>query len=148
MFPRHAASAASALAFLVAACATTPPPPTSATTDLAPDAARDRVALALGQAGLAVEQTTDGLRVTTSSAAFVQCQAVTVGGGDGRRLFTQVSDRRGVVDIGFAGNGRTTATWQTSFTGRYMNQLNNMPFERPCRSTGNLEGLIARSLAG
>lgn len=135
------------LAVLLAACQTTPPP-RSATTDLAPDAARERVAGALQQAGLAVEQRADGLRVTTNQASFVDCLPVMVGGGDDRRVFTQVSERRGVVDIGFVGNGRTTASWQTSFSGRYANRVNNTTFEQACQSTGALEALIARALTG
>ena len=136
------------LAVLLAACQSTPPPPRSATTDLAPDAARERVAEALQQAGLAVEQRPDGLRVTTNQASFVDCPPVMVGGGDGRRVFTQVSERRGVVEIGFVGNGRTTASWQTSFSGRYVNRVNNTTFEQACQSTGALEALIARALTG
>ncbi len=136
------------LAVLFAACQPAPPLPRSATTDLAPDAARDRVAEALGQAGLTVQRTAAGLRATTSGPGFVECPPVMVSGGDDRRVFTQVSERRGVVEIGFAGNGRTTATWQTSFSGRYANRVNNTTFERACQSTGELEALIVRSLAG
>ena len=139
---------AACLVVLLTACQTTPPPPRSATSELAPDGARERVADALGGAGLSVEQTPDGLRATTRSARFVDCPPVTVSGGDERRLFTPVDERRGVVDIRFAGNGRTTASWQTSFTGRYQNRVNNTSFERPCASTGQLEGMIARALGG
>jgi len=137
---------AACLVVLLAACQATPPPPSSATTDLAPDAAQDQVAEALGEAGLAVDRTADGLRVTTRSAAFVECLPVMVNVGDGRRVFTQVDERQGVVDIRFADNGRTTATWQTNFTGRYQNRVNNTSFERPCESTGQLERLIVRAL--
>jgi hypothetical protein len=71
-----------------------------------------------------------------------------VGGGDDRRVFTQVSERRGVVEIGFVGDGRTTANWQTTFSGRYVNRVNNTTFERACSSTGALEALIVRALSG
>jgi hypothetical protein len=133
---------------LLAACQPAPPLPRSTTTDLAPEAARDRVAEALGQAGLAVERTAAGLRATTSGAGFVDCPPVMVSGGDDRRVFTQVSERRGVAEVSFAGNGRTTATWQTSYSGRYANRVNNTTFERACQSTGELEALIVRSLGG
>jgi len=133
---------------LLAACQTTPPAPRSATTDLGPDAAQEQVAEFLADAGLAVERRADGLRVTTGSANFIECLPVTVHAGDDRRAFVQVSERRGVVDIRFAGNGRTTATWQTQFTGRYRNRVNNTTFERECESTGRLERLVARALEG
>jgi len=139
---------AACLVPLLAACQTTPPPPSSATTDLGPDAAQEQVAEFLDDAGLAVERRADGLRVTTGSANFVECLPVMVNAGDERRVFTQVSERRGVVDIRFTGNGRTTATWQTQFTGRYENRVNNTTFERACNSTGRLERLIARALEG
>lgn len=130
---------------LVAACQTAPPPPTSTTTTLDPDAARERLATALGEAGLRVERTPDGLRATTTSSAFVRCLPVTVS-TDERQSFTQVSDRTGVVDVRFVGNDRTTATWQTTFTGRYLNRLTNTPFDRACDSSGQLEQLIVQTL--
>jgi hypothetical protein len=136
------------LAVLIAGCETAPPPPLSVTTALAPEAASEQVAAALENAGLTVERTADGLRATTTSASFIRCLPVMVGGGDDRRVFTEVRERRGLVDVRFAGNGRTTATWQTTYFGRYLNRVNNTPFEQPCESTGALERLIARALGG
>ncbi len=133
---------------LLAACAGTPPPPTGATTALAPPAAADRLVQALAAEAVDVERRDDGLRLTTSSERFVRCLPVTVGGGDSRRVFVQVRERRGSLDIRLAGGeGGTTATWQGQWRGRYDNPVNNTSFEQACESTGALETLLLRALA-
>ena len=46
-----------------------------------------------------------------------------------------------------SGSG-TEATWQTSYSGNYLNRENNEPFERPCEGTGALEDLIQKAVDG
>ncbi len=143
---------AAALLVLLAACQIGgPPPPASTTTALAPEASTSRLVDALEAAGLDVEQRPDGLRVTTDDPRFVRCLPVNVRGGSGdgsRKVFTQVSERRGVLDVRIVGGGeRTQVSWQPRFTGRYRNRVNNTFFERPCESTGELERLLATTLS-
>jgi hypothetical protein len=138
----------SCLSVLLLACTAGPPPPSGTTTSLAPEAAADRLAEAATAAGVGVQRQADGMRLTTNSAQFVRCLAINVGGGDSRRVFTQVRERRGVLDVRLASAGATTeATWQGQWRGIYDNRVNNTTIEQPCTSTGALESLLARALA-
>jgi hypothetical protein len=142
---------AAPLATLLAACAGGPPPPTEATTALPPAAATERLEQALTAEGVDVARQPDGLRVTTSDPRFVRCLPVNVrdsSGDSSRNVFTQVSERRGVVDVRVASVGdQTRVTWQPRFTGRYHNRVNNSFFDQPCESTGELESLLAQAVA-
>jgi hypothetical protein len=152
MGARRGLSLASALAVLLSACATTPPPPAGTTTSLGIDAAVERLAQSASAEGLTIERETDGVTVRTDNRQFINCRPVSVGGGGGegsRNVFTPVDERRATADVRLASvGGQTQATWQTSFTGRYRNRVNNTTFERACESTGALEALFVRSLAG
>jgi hypothetical protein len=141
--------AAAAAMLLLAACAGGPPPPLETTTSLAPDAAADRVAQALRAEGFTVEQSADGLTARTTVPRFAECLPVMVGAGDSRRIFTQAAERRSEAVVTFTEAGdQTRASWQTRFSGRYQNRANNTTFEQSCESTGALENLLVRALAG
>jgi hypothetical protein len=152
MMARRGLWLAAPVAMLLAACAGGPPPPTEATTTLAPAAATERLEQALAAEGIEVAPQPDGLRVTTNDPRFVRCLPVNVrdsSGDSSRNVFTQVSERRGVVDVQVASVGdQTRVTWQPRFTGRYHNRVNNSFFDQPCESTGELESLLAQAVAG
>jgi hypothetical protein len=137
-----------ALAALAAACASAPPPPLQTTTSLTPEAAAERLTRSLQAEGFTIDRGAGTLTARTTVPRFADCPPVMVGAGDSRRVFTQVSERRSQAVVRFTeAGGQTQASWQTQFTGRYQNRVNNTTFERPCQSTGALENLLVRSLA-
>ena len=141
-----------ALAMMLAACAPAgPPPPSTVSTSLAADAAQAQLAAALEQQGFAVEQVPGGLTAISSNPDFAKCLPVNVsdGSGDGRRQFTQVQERRAMASVRFTpGAAGTDVSWSTRYSGRYLNRVNNVWFERLCEGTGELERLLQSTLAG
>jgi len=139
-----------ALAMMLAACAPAgPPPPSTVSTSLAADAAQAQLAAALEQQGFAVEQVPGGLTAISSNPDFAKCLPVNVsdGSGDGRRVFTQVQERRAMASVRFTpGAAGTDVSWSTRYSGRYLNRVNNTFFERVCTGTGELERLLATAL--
>jgi hypothetical protein len=149
MVARRAPWTAASLAWLLAACTSGPPPPLQTTTTLAPEAAAERVEQALRTEGFTVERDADTLTARTTGPRFAKCLPVMVGAGDSRRIFTQAAERRAEAVVSFTeAGGQTRVSWQTHFSGRYPNRANNTTFERACDSTGALEDLLVRSVAG
>jgi hypothetical protein len=149
MVERRGSGTAVLLALLLVACTSGPPPPLQTTTSLAPDAAAERVAQALQAEGFTVERGAGTLTARTTGPRFADCPPVMVGAGDSRRIFTQAAERRAEAVVSFTQTGgQTRASWQTRFSGRYLNRVNNTSFEQACQSTGALEDLLVRSLAG
>lgn len=142
---------AATLAVLLAGCQEGPPPPESAASAAPEQSVESRVETALRGNGLTVEETANGLRATSDSDRFARCDAVEVGGGDSSsaRQFTPPESVSATADITFTPSGSgTEATWQTSYSGNYLNRENNEPFERPCEGTGALEDLIQKAVDG
>lgn len=156
MFRHQAASAAAALALLVSACESNTPPSGGGIASMPPEETIEALAAALESEGLTVQRTEQGLRATSTAPGYTRCDPVNVrdGSGDGsRNVFTSVSETRAQADIRFtsadaAADERTQVTWQTTYTGRYHNRVNNTWFERPCRGTGSLGRLLESSLGG
>ncbi len=149
---RRGASISVALALLVSACESSPPPTGGAVARMPLEPTIEALATALEREGFTVQRTEQGLRATTTSPEFTRCDPVNVrdGSGDGsRNVFTSVSESRAEAAVRFTGGDtRTQVTWQTSYTGRYHNRVNNTWFERPCRGTGRLGRLLESSLGG
>lgn len=147
---RHGASVAVALALSVSACESGPPPPGGAIASMPLEPTIEALATALEREGLTVQRTEQGLRATSTAPGFTRCDPVNVrdGSGDGsRNVFTSVSDTRAQAAIRFSSAGSeadagTRVTWETSYSGRYHNRVNNTWFERACRGTGSLERLL------
>jgi hypothetical protein len=147
---RHGASVAVALTLLVAACESGPPPPGGAISSMPLEVTIEALATALEQEGLTVQRSEQGLRASSTAPGFARCDPVNVrdGSGDGsRNVFTSVSDTRAQAAIRFTpadagADAGTRVTWETSYSGRYHNRVNNTWFERPCRGTGSLERLL------
>ncbi len=139
------------LAVMLAACAPAgPPPPSGVSSSLAADAAQARLAATLEERGFAVEQVPGGLTAISSDPEFAQCLPVNVrdGSGDGRRKFTQVQERRAMASVRFApAAAGTDVSWSTRYSGRYLNRVNNVWFERVCEGTGELERLLEATLS-
>lgn len=142
---------AATLTVLLAGCQEGPPPPESAASAGSEQSVESRVEAALRSNGLTVEETANGLRATSTSDRFARCDAVEVGGGDSSsaRQFTPPESVSATADITFSPSGSgTEATWQTSYSGNYLNRENNEPFERPCEGTGALEDLLQKAVDG
>ena len=142
---------AAALAVLLAGCQEGPPPPESAASAAPEQSVENRVETALRDNGLTVEQTAGGLRATSSSDRFARCDAVEVGGGDSgsSRQFTPPESVSATALVTFTPSGSgTEATWQTSYSGNYLDRESNEPFERPCEGTGALEDLLQKAVNG
>lgn len=149
---RHGAGVVVGLALLLSACESGPPPSGGAIASIPLEPTIEALAAALERKGLTVQRTEQGLRATSTAPGFTRCDPVDVrdGSGDGsRNVFTSVSESRAEAAIRFtADDTRTQVTWQTTYTGRYHNRVNNTWFERPCRGTGSLERLLESSLGG
>ncbi|MEZ5864459.1 MAG: hypothetical protein R3D25_10490 [Geminicoccaceae bacterium] len=142
---------AAALTVLLAGCQEGPPPPESAASAAPEQSVESRVEAALRSNGLTVEQTANGLRATSSSDRFARCDAVEVGGGDSSsaRQFTPPESVSATALVTFTPSGSgTAATWQTSYSGNYLNRESNESFERPCEGTGALEDLLQKAVDG
>ncbi len=127
-----------------------PLPPMRTTTSLDLETARLALTERLTQDGLEVEQRLGGLTVTGTDDRFTACAPIVISdvrGGNHRSRLTR-PDRTtatAVVRIEAAG-ARTLLSWQASFSGSYLNRFDNLRFEAPCRSTGELERLLAGTL--
>ncbi len=140
------------LAMVLAACEPAgPPPPIGVATSLEAAAAQSRLASTLEDRGFVVEQVPGGLTAISSDPEFAKCLPVNVtdGSSDGRRQFTQVQERRAMASVRFApAAAGTDVSWSTRYSGRYLNRVNNVWFERLCEGTGELERLLRSTLAG
>lgn len=152
MVQRRRISAAGVLLLSLAACESGPPPPSGTTTAMPLEAAIEQVATVLEQERLEVDRTEQGLRATSTAAGFTRCDPVSLridSGDSDRNVFTPVSEPRAEAAIRFMpDDGHTAVRWQTTYTGRYHNRVNNTWFERRCRGTGSLERLLETSLRG
>lgn len=142
------------LALLVGACQpaapTSPPPPRQTTTSLDIEAASVALADRLIAEGFTVERDVGGLRVRSEDPRFMRCEVLTIRplGGESKQTRLTRPDRTtstAAVRIEAAGQ-RTRLTWEPRFLGSYLNRLDNIRFEAPCRSTGQLEHLLTTAL--
>jgi hypothetical protein len=128
-----------------------PPPPTAAATAAPVDDAQARVASALENAGFTVQRTHAGLTASTTAEGFARCLPVNVrdDSGDGRNVFTEVSEQRAAATVAFRPTATgTEVTWATRYSGRYRNRVDNTWFERACEGTGQLEALLNAAVTG
>lgn len=143
--------ALASLVALLAGCQEGPPPPESASSAAPEQSVESRVEAALRSNGLTVEQTANGLRATSTSDRFARCDAVEVSGdtSSSSRQFTSPESVSATALVTFTPSaGGTQATWQTSYSGNYLNRESNEPFERPCEGTGALEDLLQSAVDG
>lgn len=142
------------LAGLVVACQPAPPPgpppPRQATTSLDPEAARTSLAERLTAEGFTVEADVGGLRLRSDDPRFMACDVLTIRprGGESEQTRLARPERTtttATIRIEAAGT-RTRLSWEPRFSGSYLNRLDNIRFEQPCRSTGVLERLLETAL--
>ena len=141
----------SLLCLMLAACQPAGPPPPTAAATAAPVAdVQERVASALESAGFTVQRTATGLTASTTTDGFARCLPVNVrdGSGDGRNVFTEVSEQRAAATVAFRPTAAgTDVTWATRYGGRYRNRVDNTWFERACEGTGRLEALLSSAVS-
>ena len=126
-----------------------PPPPARTTTSLELDAARAAFAERLLVLGFSVDREVGGLVVSTTEPRFTACPAIWVSelGRRDRSRLTRPDRTTATAVVRIEATGaRTLLTWRTSFSGSYLNRFDNLRFEAPCRSTGELEQLLAGTL--
>lgn len=126
-----------------------PPPPLRTTTSLDLEGARTALAERLLAQGFSVDREVGGLVVSTSDPRFAACPAVWVSelGRRERRRLAEADRTTAAATIRIEAAGpRTRLSWQTSFSGSYLNRFDNIRFDGPCRSTGALERLLETAL--
>lgn len=121
---------------------------TSTSLDL--DSARTALEERLLAQGFDVDRAVGGLVATSTDPGFVVCEPLIMQerGSDATRSRTARADRttaRAWIRIEEAGT-RTRLSWETSFTGSYLNRFDNRRVEEPCRGTGALERLLETAL--
>jgi hypothetical protein len=138
---------------LVAACQPAPsgpPPVRQTTTSLDLPSARDLLAERLAAEGFSVEREVGGLRVSSKDPRFMRCDALRVRPlvrDSGQTRLTRPDQTLTTATIRIEAAGpRTRVSWQPRFTGSYLNRLDNIRFDSPCRSTGVLEQLLSTAL--
>jgi len=145
------------LAALVAACQPVPaglpsgpPPPRQTTTSLDLETARATLAERLRGEGFSVERDVGGLRVRATDPRFMRCPVVQVRSLDrdsSKRQSARADRTITTVTIRVEEAGRRTSlSWQPTFTGSYLNRIENLRFERACASTGVVEQLLSTAL--
>ena len=149
-----ALAAAVLLGLLASACQpaapTGPPPPRQTTTSLDIEAASTALAERLIAEGFTVERDVGGLRLRSEDPGLMRCDVLTIHPRGSESEQTQLArpDRTtstAAVRIEQAGS-RTRVSWEPRFLGSYLNRLDNIRFDSPCRSTGQLEQLLATAL--
>lgn len=83
-------------------------------------------------------------------AAWAACDRVLVTERDDRNRthWADADDRRTTVTVRFSElAGQTSVTLTPRFTGVYLDRFDNLPFDRPCSSTGALEPQILAAVA-
>jgi hypothetical protein len=138
---------------LLAACQPVPsgpPPARQTTTSLDLSSARDLLAERLAAEGFTVELDVGGLRVRSTDPRFMRCDTVWVrplGRDSGQTRLVRPDQTVTTASIRIEAAGpRTRVSWQPRFTGSYLNRLDNIRFDNPCRSTGVLEQLLSTAL--
>ncbi len=140
-----------ALGALLGACQPPPSPPGPApplrtTTSLDLPATHAALAERLAAEGFTVERSVGGVTVSSTDPRFTACDRLQLRerGSDDTRSELVRPDRTtatAVIRIEEAG-ARTRLSWQTRFTGSYLNRFDNLRVEAPCRGTGELERLL------
>lgn len=142
------------LGLLVAACQPAPPPgpppPRQTTTSLDLEEARVALVARLVAEGFTVEPDVGGLRVRADDPRFMRCDVLMLRprGRDTKQTQPTRPDQTTttvIIRIEAAGP-RTRLAWEPRFFGSYLNRLDNIRFDAPCRSTGVLEQLLATAL--
>jgi hypothetical protein len=126
-----------------------PPPPLRTTTSLDLETARTTLTERLMAQGFSVDREVGSLVVRSTDPRFSACPVISVselGRRDRSRLTRPDRTTATAVVRSEAAGARTLLTWQTSFSGSYLNRFDNLRFEEPCRSTGELERLLAGTL--
>ena|GEM_PF-959463 len=127
-----------------------PPPARQTTSSLDLEAARATLAERLIAEGFTVERAVGGLHVRTTDPRFMRCPVLQVRSRDRessqRRLVRP--DRTvttAAIRIEEAGP-RTRVSWQPTFTGSYLNRVDNIRFEQACADSGALAQLLSTAL--
>jgi hypothetical protein len=130
--------------------------PLGTMTTLSVDAAEDAVVARLRELGFVITESRANALVTGeiangAPAAWSECDRVLVRErGDGNRTdWAEADDRRARVAVRFSElGGRTSVSLTPRFTGIYLDRFDNLPFDRACSSTGQLEPQILAALGG
>lgn len=145
---------------LLAACAPTAPPrgpsAASATVPAPAPEVRDRLEAELRQAGLEIVASTDGSiraeRRSAVPAAWFSCRRILVSDTQSdfnRQDWASPRGARMVVNVGLSPlGGQTSTTVVAEVLGLYRDRYRNLPFERPCASTGALEQQLLAAARG
>jgi hypothetical protein len=144
-----------------AACGPAPAPPLGVTdtplgtmTMQSIDAAEDAVVARLRDLGFVITESRENGLVTGeiangAPAAWSFCDRVLVRErDDGTRTdWAEADDRRTRVAVRFSElGGQTSVSLTPRFTGLYLDRFDNLPFDRACSSTGQLEPQILAAL--
>jgi hypothetical protein len=130
--------------------------PLGTMTTLSVEAAEDAVVARLRDLGFVITESRANALITGeiangAPAAWSECDRVLVRErGDGNRTdWAEADDRRTRVAVRFSElGGRTSVSLTPRFTGIYLDRFDNLPFDRACSSTGQLEPQILAALGG
>jgi hypothetical protein len=128
-----------------AGCAVAPPAPrleTGRQVAAAPEVAGARVRTALDELGFAAAAPDHTRRRDSAPEDWASCEIVTVRGGEsgGQRDFARPQSRSAAVRTSAVADGAgSLVTVAADFTAVYHHRYRNLPFGRPCRSSGVLE---------
>jgi hypothetical protein len=143
---------APAALLLLAACATTPaapPVPTTRTVTAPVGQVRDRVEAAIRQLGLTPEPTGNGVQAATRGGAsqdWADCRPTLIEYHQDpvpRSAWVDPGAREATVTVSLAPEGSgTRVSVNPEFSATYRDPFRNTPVQRPCASTGALEGRL------
>jgi hypothetical protein len=147
----------------LAACMPAPPPqpgvstaPLGGMTRLSVDDAESAVAARLQALGFTVEDlrqngVIQGQMTTGAPASWAACDRVVVTERDDRSRthWADADTRRATVTARFSElGGQTSVVLTPRFAGVYLDRFDNLPFDRACASTGELERQLLAALGG
>lgn len=121
-------------------------------TSLSADAARSLLSERLEADGFAVMPEADeGFTVTSHDPRFQHCDAIPIrdrfaARAKSRLTRPELTTAEAQISIDAVDNG-TQVTWMTQHIGSYVNHADNIRFDRPCTSSGELEELLASVLS-
>lgn len=148
--PRISRLLGAALLSLVACVG--PPAPTERTAAGDPAEAHSRIAAELERLGFGPVSGTGGTLVASRSgvpAGWASCPPELVTQDDPERRMVTADSRSGTVRVALEpARGGTHVRVATEFAGSYRNPLTTYRFERPCRSTGEVETRLLAAAGG
>lgn len=147
----------------LAACMSSPPPqpgvstaPLGGMTALSVDAAETAVATRLQELGFTVQESREtsvlqGEIVSGAASTWAACDRVLVTERDDRSRthWADADDLRARITVRFSElGGQTSVAMTPRFDGIYLDRFDNLPFQRSCSPTGELERQVLAAIAG